>query len=55
MTDHPDYKHLLKRKIRLYRKDHPLKTDARYKYQQHTRTTLDLSKEVDISYETSIT
>lgn len=55
MTDHPDYKHLLKRKIRLYRKDHPLKTDARYKYQQHTRTTLDLAKEVDISYETSVT
>ena len=54
MTNHKDYKHLLVKKIRLHRKDHPLKTDVRYKFQKETRTSLDLAKEVDISYETSV-
>ena len=55
MTNHKDYAHLLINKIRLLRNQHPLKTNARYELQKVERTSIDLAKEVDISYETSVT
>lgn len=54
MTNHKDYAHLLINKIRLLRNQHPLKTNARYELQKVERTSIDLAKEVDISYETSV-
>jgi len=54
MTNHKDYAHLLINKIRLLRNQHPLKTKARYELQKVERTSIDLAKEVDISYETSV-
>jgi hypothetical protein len=55
MTNHPSYKNVMIHKISLIRSLHPLKTQARYKYQQATRTALDLAKEIDISYTDSVT
>lgn len=54
LTNHKDYRHMMVKKIRLHRTDHPFKTQVRYQYQKETRTKLDLAKEVDISYETSV-
>lgn len=54
MTNHKDYAHLLINKIRLLWNLHPLKTKAWYELQKMERTSLDLAKEVDISYETSV-
>jgi len=55
MTNHKDYQHLLINKIRLLWNQHPLKTKAWYELQKVERTALDLAKEVDISYDTSVT
>ena len=54
MTNHKDYAHLLIHKIRLLRTLHPLKTKAWYELQKMERTSLDLAKEIDISYETTV-
>ena len=54
MTNHKDYAHLLINKIRLLWNQHPLKTRAWYELQKVERTALDLAKEVDISYDTSV-
>lgn len=54
MTNHKDYQHLLINRIRLLRNQHPLKTQAWYDLQKVERTAIDLAKEVDISYETSV-
>ena len=54
MTNHKDYAHLLINKIRLLWNQHPLKTKAWYELQKVERTSIDLAKEVDISYETSV-
>ena len=54
MTNHKDYAHLLIHKIRLLWNQHPLKTNAWYELQKVERTSIDLAKEVDISYETSV-
>ena len=55
MTNHKTYRHLMVKKSRLLRNQHPFKTEVRYQFQKATRTILDLAKEVDISYETSVT
>ncbi len=55
MTNQKKYKHLMVKKTRLHWKLHPFKTQVRYEFQKATRTQLDLAKEVDISYETSVT
>jgi len=55
MTNQKKYKHLMIKKTRLLRDQHPFKTQTRYQFQKATRTSLDLAKEVDISYETSVT
>lgn len=54
MTNQKKYRHLMIKKTRLLRRDHPFKTEVRYQFQKATRTKLDLAKEVDISYETSV-
>ena len=54
MTNHKEYAHLLINKIRLLWKLHPLKTQAWYELQKAERTSIDLAREVDISYETSV-
>jgi hypothetical protein len=54
MTDHQEFKHILKTKIRLFRTSHPLKTSAWYELQKLSRTKLALAQEVDISYENSV-
>lgn len=54
MTNQKKYRHLMIKKTRWLRDKHPFKTQVRYQYQKATRTSLDLAKEVDISYETSV-
>lgn len=55
MTNHKDYEHLSIKKIRLHWKDHPLKTEQWYEDEKKKRTPLDIAKELDISYEASVT
>jgi len=55
MTNDPSYKNVMIHKISLRWSLHPLKTQARYDYQKATRTSLDLAKEIDISYTDSVT
>lgn len=54
MTGHPDYIHLNIKKVRLHWRKHPLKTEAWYEKQKRERTRLDLAKEIDISYDDSV-
>lgn len=54
MTGHPDFIHLNIKKFRLHWSKHPLKTLAWYEHQKKTRTKLDLAKEIDISYDDSV-
>ena len=55
MTNHPDYVHLDIKKIRLHWSKHPLKTQQWYEEQKGKRTKLDVAKELDISYDDSVT
>lgn len=55
MTKHKDYQHLAIKKFRLFWQDHPLKDQAWYENEKKNRTPLDLAKEVDISYDDSVT
>ena len=54
MTNHPDYIHLDIKKYRLHWKLHPLKTEERYEREKKKRTVLDVAKELDISYDDSV-
>jgi hypothetical protein len=54
MTNQKKYRHLMIKKTRWLWNLHPFKTEVRYQFQKATRTSLDLAKEVDISYETSV-
>lgn len=54
MTNHPDYIHLDIKKYRLHWKLHPLKTQERYEREKKKRTVLDVAKELDISYDDSV-
>lgn len=55
MTNHPDYNHMPIKKYRLLWKLHPKKTQERYENEKKNRTKLDLAKEIDISYDDSVT
>ena len=55
MTKHKDYEHINIRKFTLHWKDHPLKDWVWYEKEKKNRTPLDLAKEVDISYDDSVT
>lgn len=55
MTNHVKYRDMIAKKIRLLRNQHPLKTTMRYNMQKATRTKIDLAKEIDISYDDSVT
>jgi len=55
MTGHPDFSHLNIKKFRLHWKKHPLKTEAWYEEQKKKRTKLDVAKELNISYDDSVT
>lgn len=55
MTEDKDYKHLDIRKFRLHWRLHPLKTEEWYEKEKTQRTPLDVAKELDISYEDSVT
>ena len=55
MTNHADYAHLNIRKYRLHWSKHPLKTMAWYEAQKKKRTRVDVAKELDISYDASVT
>ena len=55
MTKHRDYVHLDMQRIRLHWSLHPLKTDEWYEKQKRSRTKLDIAKELDISYDDSVT
>ncbi len=54
MTKHKDYEHLTVKRTRLHRPLHPLKNKIWYEIQKLTRTKTDLAKEIDISYEDSV-
>jgi len=54
MTNHPDYAHLNIRKYRLHWSKHPQKTQAWYEAQKKKRTRVDVAKELDISYDASV-
>jgi hypothetical protein len=54
MTNYKEYAHLIHRKTRLHRPLHPLKSQVWYEFEKLTRTKTDLAKEVDISYEDSV-
>lgn len=55
MTNHPDYIHLKIKKFRLHWTAHPLKTQEWYEIQKSNRLKLDVAKELDISYDDSVT
>lgn len=55
MTHHKDYEHLAIKRFRLHWSDHPLKTQAWYEAEKLKRTALDIAKELDISYDESVT
>jgi len=55
MTDHRDYQHLSIKKNRLHWSLHPLKTQEWYEEQKLKSTPLDIAKELDISYDESVT
>lgn len=55
MTSHKDYKHLAINKFRLHWSDHPNKDNAWYSKEKLKRTKLDVAKELDISYDESVT
>lgn len=55
MTNGEDYKHLSIERIRLHWTLHPLKDEAWYEEEKKKRTKLDVAKELDISYEESVT
>ncbi len=55
MTNAPEYQHLDIIRIRLHWSLHPLKDQEWYERQKATRTKLDIAKELDISYEDSVT
>ena len=54
MTNHIDYRHMSLKKYRLIWKLHPKKTQERYDNEKKNRTKLDLAKEIDISYDDSV-
>lgn len=55
MTNHIDYRHLQLKKYRLLRKLHPNKTEERYENEKKNRLKIDIAKEIDISYDDSVT
>ena len=55
MTNHPDYVWLDIKKFRLHWTLHPLKTQEWYQSQKLKRTKVDIAKELDISYDDSVT
>ena len=55
MTNHPDYQHLNIKRITLHWSLHPKKDQQWYEEQKSLRTKLDIAKELDISYEDSVT
>ena len=55
MTNHADYAWLDIKKFKLHWTLHPLKTQAWYESQKKKRTKLDIAKELDISYDNSVT
>ena len=55
MTNHKDYKHIQAKKYRLHWAQHPLKTQAWYEEEKLYRDTLSIAKELDISYDNSVT
>jgi len=55
MTDHRDYRHLQFKKYTLHWTKHPLKTQEWYEQEKMKRTKIDMAKELDISYEDSVT
>lgn len=55
MTNHPDYKSLNIKKIRLHWTLHPLKDEEWYKEEKEKRTKVGVAKELDISYDDSVT
>ncbi len=55
MTNHHDYQHLDIKRIRLHWSLHPKKDEVWYEEQKNMRTKLDIAKELDISYEDSVT
>lgn len=55
MTNHPDYAGLDIKKFKLHWTLHPLKTQEWYEAQKKKRTKLDIAKELDISYDDSVT
>jgi hypothetical protein len=55
MTNHIDYNHLNIKKFRLHWSLHPFKTQKWYEEEKLKRTTLDIAKELDISYDESVT
>jgi len=54
MTNHPDFKDLSIKKLRLHWSQHPLKTQEWYEIEKSKRTKLDVAKELDISYDDSV-
>ena len=55
MTNHKDYEHLAIEKFRLHWTQHPEKDLAWYAREKEKRTALDVAKELDISYDDSVT
>ena len=55
MTSHEDYAHLSMKKFRLHWSDHPNKTQVWYENEKKNRTPLETAKELDISYDDSVT
>ena len=55
MTEHADYVHLDIKKFRLHWLDHPLKTQEWYEKEKGERLKIDVAKELDISYDDSVT
>lgn len=55
MTNHVDYAHLNIHRFRLHWSLHPHKDEAWYESEKAGRTKLDIAKELDISYDESVT
>ena len=55
MTSHKDYEDLSIKRLRLHWQSHPLKDGEWYLKEQQKRTKLDIAKELDISYDESVT
>ena len=54
MTNHKDYAHLGIKKIRLHWTLHPEKDEKWYEIEKNKRLAVDVAKELDISYEASV-